>query len=495
MAGVVVEMTGDEARLWRAYQRIITQQVRMEQRGTTGAKRVKTETDGLVTSLHSLVSRYASIGSIIGGFVSLSQILSEVQREGEAAAQQLGTVVEEARKLAQISAGGAPEIMAGMKAAQLMALQSGMSVAGAQNMVFMARTLGLSPEDAAQVARARLIGKSDESVAGFMTAVGKFKGSEMFGAGAGTAEQIMSALLAAGGPVPADQLGTAAIKAAGAMRMVGGDLDELLGMMSAISGGFASPDEAAGAIKGLAALVEQKGYGGKGLMAGLQEFRAARPKEFEAAIGGSARLARGWQVISDAEAEGQIAQRVEDVRAARESGELYRSQLRAVQGVPQLSLMQRRAQARLMHEIAGEQLGEKDVAYDTALDLYKTRSIMRGESPFVRALEVGISRLQRYFRGSEYGERKLRETMYLEREMRGESRLVRPHGIPHPMPAEAPPTSFFGQELSQEITQLLSRQEALLRQIAESNRQMAENDRRGLTSRDGLANSSPDYVE
>lgn len=109
MAQVVVEMSGDEARLYRSYQRLIDQAAKLDQR-VKDNKKTQEETfgDKAASQLGTLITRYGSMAAAIGGVLKVMRdVREESERMGQAqrtSGPGLGTLAQLAETPAQMAA-------------------------------------------------------------------------------------------------------------------------------------------------------------------------------------------------------------------------------------------------------------------------------------------------------------------------------------------------------------------------------------------------------
>jgi len=355
-------------------------------RGAKGASRF----GGAISAAKSSLMQFAGIG---GAGMLFRKVMADIRQEADNAAGSITSFVDASRKLAQVTK-GPQELGIAMLQAEQAALESGMSLEAASNLTFQAKSFGIGAGDATQLAKTRLFGGTDESTLKFVRSVGKFRSATMFGEEAGSAKQLVSGMLAAGAEsdVASEDIGAAAIKAAGAMKMIGSGIDEILAATGVAATGFASPEEGATGLKALAKVVQAGGFGGAGLMQGLSAYRGAQPEEFAKSIAANIRAAQAYEVIGKGAGAAEVVAKTSEVGAARYGGTLYDEQLASVRGVPMMRIAEQARQMELAKQVSDLAMGQKEMRFRTLLDAREVLSEQAereggggiGDTPYAR---------------------------------------------------------------------------------------------------------------
>jgi len=372
---------------------------------------------GLTMKLATLVGP----GALLAAFVGM---LKEVRDGAHEAAAGLIAQADAMSKLVLVSQPmGKEATQKTMALAEQITIETGMSAAAAAEVVRQGKSRGLTDAEIHAIGKTKLFG-GEAAPAAFAQIVGDLQSPAAFGKGAGSAQQIISALIKAGVPagVSPEQLGPAVFKAAGAVQAVGGNLDEALGLISTLSPGFGGPDPAAAAVKMLALKIGKEGYGGYGVRAGLEAWQAKAPKDLEAALAGAAppagaggpllkgehrakpepgmeeELEQGragallaWKAIQ--RSGDLIARRMNEVAQARLSGAEYEAALGAAD-VPKLTAAQQFKQAEATYDVAMEGRAQATAKLNALIKAYmaigEELPELRGWGD--RAIRTGIDR-------------------------------------------------------------------------------------------------------
>lgn len=284
MAGaIVVEMTGEEAKLFRAFEKIVDQQKKMEGGlDKISAKSRKAGKDSeeafggkALGSLKSYVAGVVSLTAVLG---TVSKMLAEIQAVATGAGQRITDEASGRRALVQVSGGDQAMFRRLVGTAEGLR-RGGMGAAEAYRTTFQAGSGGERfLRDAGTIGRLREIGFAPE--AGIESAV---KLQAAFGGerGAGDTRQIIDKILAAAGPSPvmADEIARAMSVAGPSFAQLGGQDEELLAMLAVMAEPFKTPEAASQKIKALADqlvkkrdLIGDKGAAGMSAMELIQNL-------------------------------------------------------------------------------------------------------------------------------------------------------------------------------------------------------------------------------
>jgi methyl-accepting chemotaxis protein len=252
-------------------------------RGTTSISKL----DGTVGRLKASLLALAGPAMI---FRTMATLAADAEQRMRTSAQSALSVEQSLRQLQQISE-TTEDYERYVQQARDLATTTGTPLANSLQAIFQAVSGGIADQIGELLPRAADIGIDPRVL---MKSVITLK--EAFG---GTATEIADKLAAAAKSTKLDigQLaGVAAIPGAQAT-MAGGGLDETLALVAALTGPNVSPQTAAQRVRTLAEEVNRSGYGGAGIMAGLQRFQTEKPGEFQSRIAGRSEFAEAVQLV------------------------------------------------------------------------------------------------------------------------------------------------------------------------------------------------------
>lgn len=231
--------------------------------------------DKTATSGSRVGNTFKSMGAKLAGAVAGVNVLSEAFRAlqdriqaADAAARRITQQQDAMKRLQQVS-GSVTEFQLLKAQAQKVAVNEGITVQRAAQIVFAAKSQGLMG-DIGVLAQTQ--GFTDAEA--MANAVGKQR--SVFGAGAGSTRQIISRLLAAAATsdVTVELIAQSAAVAATGVKQQGGTSEELFSFLSVLSPAFKSPDVAAQRIQALATeFAKDDRLAGRGLFGGLAAFQ------------------------------------------------------------------------------------------------------------------------------------------------------------------------------------------------------------------------------
>ncbi len=346
---------------------------------------------GALTSIKGTLTGLIGAGA---GLALFRSILGEIKQEAEGAASELRRVHDESARLVQV-ASSSGDVEALNLQADIIAQTEGIDRAAARRLMFGARSFGVSDDQVQTIAAsARFTNIEEGGPEKFMEGVGKFQAQAAYGSGAGDARQLISAFMAAGAPsdISADVMATASIKALGATKAIGSTPDELLALMSVLSPGFASPEEAATGIRALATQVDKAGYGGAGLMGGLEAFRADDPDKLTEMVKGNVRAKAAFVAIESA--EDLVRQRTAEVAEARRTGSLYDVQLDKA-ATPRLQRGRQANVGDVALQLSREELAPAELEYQNLLKAMEIMGREQGDPPWLIKLTQKLYQARR----------------------------------------------------------------------------------------------------
>lgn len=232
MAKVIVEMSGDEQKLWAALQKVATQQDHVANKfrnvGQQGKKAGKDAEDAFGDrAIAGLKSYVAGIASIAAAYNVARQALADLEAERQAAADRTKASAMGMSSLAQLSGGSSQKMLSLTQAAREMYRAGGASdldqaartvfaleSAGAlQHRELFAQLYGIleKPDVMAKAATTLVTSMGEEETGGLPAVLGKAFAASSFS------------------PTSADALLEAAARSGGAARMLGVSDEEVLG--------------------------------------------------------------------------------------------------------------------------------------------------------------------------------------------------------------------------------------------------------------------------
>jgi len=265
MAQLAVEMTGDEAKLFRSLQNIIGQQKRVKEGfdkvGAAGAKAGKSGEkafgDKAVVSLQKFA---AALLAIQAGAEKVRSTMQKVREESEKAGRSLIDASAGRRAFISISGGDPKKFREISQVAQNLRVTQGLTPQQANDLTFQLFSAGVQ-KDAALFAQLGDIGfkptEGVSSVQKLQSVFGKGAGA----AGAGTAEQILNKLIIAAeaSPVGPGRIAGQATTAATSFAAIGGSDEALLAMGAVLIKSFKNAESSFQRIKSLSSQIFKKG--------------------------------------------------------------------------------------------------------------------------------------------------------------------------------------------------------------------------------------------
>lgn len=263
MATLNVEMTGDEAKLFRSLQKIVGQQNKMKKGFEDVEKSGKKAGDATEKSfgqkaIKGLADFAAGLNIIKSGHDKILSVMKEIRAESEKAGKGLLEARETRAQLIQVAGGNQQEFQRLVAISNQLRTTQGLTAVQANRLTFQAKSAGLE-QDVQFFGRLGEIGF--EPTAG-IEAVQKLQAAFGVGGatGAGTSQQIINKLLeaAAQSPVGAAEIARAASTASAAFANIGGSDEGLLALGAVFSETFKSPEAANQRIKSLATQLFKK---------------------------------------------------------------------------------------------------------------------------------------------------------------------------------------------------------------------------------------------
>lgn len=360
MAEVVVVMSSDEQKLWRAQQRLIEQQTKM----TRNYSRVKQEAraagkeadDSFGAAAVSRIGAYASGLLTVGAAVAqITAGWRELEQTQQRALDSMQATASPERYLMQVAQGNTVEEVQAdfrrmvQRADELAAMSSGMDRASARELVFNARSAGF--EDAldfiASTGAVITPGSAGE-VAG--------RGPRLFGEGVTPTQAIAGTLAAAEQAIfNFEQIAQALPSAALGGQAVGADARETLAVLSVFSDRLKSPLQAADMMNLFGATVARdEDLSRLGLVGAFRALQAMDPEERKGILGQSIGLA-GFMRTMEA-GMGDIQTRRDAIAAAMATAETPSSQIQLRREAMERERGDRLSveRERIRNEIAGE---------------------------------------------------------------------------------------------------------------------------------------------
>lgn len=437
---IAVKMTGDEQALLKSLAASQAAVAKLEERiralGEAGKQQKKATEEGFGgKALGDLQSYAAGLVSVTAAAAAVVGTLQKIRQENQQLAEGLKGQEGGLKRLSQVATSPAEfEQLRGM--AKKVALTEGMPMAQAAGFVFQAKSQGLLGDLDALAATSRFT--DAEAMA---QSVGKFKSA--FGAAeAGSAESLVSKFIqaASSSDVAIEDIARAAVIPAQAMVGVGAGDEELLGLVSALSPAFKSPETAAQRLQALATVVnrgvtrktgrrvrdpitkklvaeeQQIQFGGGGLLAGLERYQTEFPEEFKAAMLQSVEAGAAAQAI--ATNLPTVRQRVAEVTAAGTTLAPLRQQQQITdQGV--LKELRQTARSQVAAELAGEGAGLQALSYEQERSRFVAAGRQAGGlTRFMQTLTSAGYDIEATLFGDEWAKRRVR-SRFSEEELSG----------------------------------------------------------------------------
>lgn len=267
MSNVTINLTGDEARLLRALDKVIEK----EKQVRDGFKETATQTKGdgdafLSGTVQNYITGLATVGGAIEG---IKLAWRQMREEQEIAARSIEGGESGLRRLAQLAE--TPQDLAHLKAeAEKTSRETGMSLDRAQALQFAIESQQLGGERGLFSQVSQFAGAEPLS-----TGVGKMIAG--FGAGeVGGARAAINKLLVAAktSDVDVESFAPTAAIFAGTAGAIGASDEEALAALSVLSPVFKSSETAGERIRALASFIQRKGFGGKGFKSGMEAIGA-----------------------------------------------------------------------------------------------------------------------------------------------------------------------------------------------------------------------------
>ncbi len=258
MAGVVVEMTSQEARLFAGMQKIINQQTAMNEgfRGVGRGGQLAGET--IVGSMQKIVGGLIGAGGLLGAVHLVNRAFADMKQLGIEAGQRIAAAADVRRTIFQLAD---PQQI--LKAAEALRGR-GFEEVAAYKTAFIAASAGpefLTPDALRVLQQAREIGftptaaiEAPQKLQAAWPAAGPLE------RGAGTQREILNQILAAAAssPVAAQDIASVLSAATSSWAAIGGKPEELLALGGVLSQVFKTPEATAERIKSLADQVARK---------------------------------------------------------------------------------------------------------------------------------------------------------------------------------------------------------------------------------------------
>ena len=386
MAGpqVVIEMSGKEARLWRAQQRIIQQQVQVEtgyrrvgqsaresgQEAAAGAQQSSAGVERVVGSLASMAATYVGISR---GFSAVIGAAREAQEEVKGVVEQLKETYDVSKRIWQISEGKQAYETLGAKYKLAMASE-GISRPAAEGLTFSAVSLG---EEAAIPQIAATARYTDpEAMATFL---GQMRSRTAWGKDVATPEQAFAGLNLAAKvsklniEESADVLG----RGASAWARMGASPQETMATMAGISPAFASAELTATGMRALEAGLSKwrdtaiaegdiEKEDAQGILGTLQTWKRVDPESYEEVMLGNVLFKVSAAALETPETQAMVGDMRKRIEEQFKTGAMYYEKIG--DRPPDLTRQQRRTVAEAQKGLALEPLANKQQELETVRD-------------------------------------------------------------------------------------------------------------------------------
>lgn len=301
MAEVSVIMTPQEAKLWRAQQKIIRQTQELE----AGYKKVGKAGQGAAKETEAATKRQAAAGNqltssitrMVTGYVSLQGAIqlaagafTFMKQEADAAMQSATALTNVRRKLVQISTSEG-DLKNLERLADEMSSKYGVSRETTRQILFTARDEGFSDFARELVASSRVVAP-EAAMKVAADVPGLFPGAGI------SAVQAVNAVLATGRNF--EDTSAALSDAAAAIEVSGGTPSEAIALAGVLSQEFKSAKQTGTYLKSLGeSFAKDKGLAGMGIVAGVRQLQAMAAPEREAFLGTAPGMNQAFSIIAD----------------------------------------------------------------------------------------------------------------------------------------------------------------------------------------------------
>lgn len=317
MATTVVEMSSDEQKLLRGLQKIIDQDSKMRQgfektgrasqRSTAQAVRLHgdqaTAIGKATAGIQKMATQYVTLSAGVG---LVSDALRFMTDEANKAKGSFDLLETSTKRLAQVADGPA-DLGASLARRDRLAKEFAVPRQDVADLLFTAKSEGLSTADVRSVLRgsAAFNVKESASVAGQLP--GLFKGSGL------TGSQAVNLVATASKESRADfsAIARSFAQAAEGASQAGSSPSETGALLSVLTGKFSSPESAAARIKAIGSRLALEGDSG-GIVAGVQRLQKMSTADREGFLGSSQELNSAFARISESlDAIAELEQRIE----------------------------------------------------------------------------------------------------------------------------------------------------------------------------------------
>lgn len=357
-------------------------------------------------ALSQMKSTLMSLVGIGGGLMLMRQVLGQISEEARTAATSITESYDAMVRMVQVTT-SKEDLQRALLVNELAALRGGLRIPAAHELGFQALSFaGVREKDLFEIAQSQRFTGTGGPLA-MLRGVGKIKAAGAYGEQAGTAGQLMSGFLAGGGPsdILSQQIAEAVILSMPAARGIGTGLPELIGLISALTPSGASYRETATGIRGLSMLLGREKYGGEGIVAGLERFRAEKPERLKEVLLANVRAQMGASGIIASGA--LIPERIAEVEDAIRTGTRFAEAIERSK-IPRLTRVHKLRQIEIAEQLQDQQLGGEEIEFQA---LQKAVQVLLKEdldvSPISRMLVRQVHNMYRLFGGPKAGIRSI----------------------------------------------------------------------------------------
>lgn len=298
MANVVVEMSGDEGRLWKSYQKIIDQSKKLDD----GHRKVKQSGQEAGRQLEQsfgqqahtrLVNFATGLGSLATAANVFRSAMAESKAATDSAMASVQGLVDMRRQLLQLGAGNQQNNLR----ADTLAARYGVSRADARQLMFSAQSEGFT---GAAPEIAKLAGANILTVDAASKAAGQIP--RLFPKSPITAMEAINATLTAAqqSRLNFEQVAGALPMASEGAAMAGASPAETMALTSVLASRFASGEAAAARIKAIGSLAATRpGMAGGGIVGAVEQMQGMPESERKKILGRSQELQAAYMAISE----------------------------------------------------------------------------------------------------------------------------------------------------------------------------------------------------
>lgn len=390
MAGVVITMSGDEARLFNAIKKVVEQQDKLNNKLKEGSKASEVATErassGFGKAAQAVNSYSTSVSVATVGLGMLTQITAQLNTEQEKAIVSATKLEAANRRNLQLASTSADFAKSNAESDAL-AVKFGVSREQARDIFFQSESGGF--QDSREFIT-RASGVVDPTTAA--TIATKFP--SMF-SGVSPDEAIkLTGFSAKNSPLNFEQMAAVAPTVAQGMSLLNATMEESLGAQSVLAKRFkGNGEQVADSLKSFTtSLGIDERFKGKGFIAGFQALQALPEAERKKFLGSSQELNVAYTVISQEFASIVQATQanVEEMKRIRSGGGMLMDQITISEKDPLIAGMKESIRAQVIAEIANEEKSAVSGFRAKAASSYADAQMIGNANLLQRTVDTGL---------------------------------------------------------------------------------------------------------